>query len=531
MRSNQSVFRSVRARSFGAAILVSLASLSLIAIGLLPETSRGSQKQVFQRVAIVIGNSDYKQSALKNPRNDARAISSALRSYGFDVSEFYDLRGSEVDRIAQIIKTKVSPNTTFFFYYAGHGIQVDGANYFPNVDADFKDLRAVQRASIKLDDVLSSISSSKPKAAVVVLDACRDNPFDTAVDAKDAPKGLARAVSPPGSVIFYATRPGSTASDGRGENGLFTEILLKEISNPQLPLELLFRRVSSGVFKVSKGEQEPWVEGVIREEVVIAAREEPIAPTAQESAPIAVATAPLVSAPLSAPTPSQAPMTQSHQTPATPVVLAQAEALRSLKKVDLKQETLGTYFYCENGQCQDYLSAFKEMRAKREFPKIADSAKLISLCQYDLERNACTSDHLSFGTGVNPLMVFQAMFGSDVIARSLEVKTLEQSNGGGITFTSEPKISIVRSRLNVSNDAKCRDSAGRVELMSDRLEFELATGVCIAATPPIPAGFKIGFDVLAYDHSNKDFYVRWKATGYSFMYYSSRDGLARVSIR
>ncbi len=511
--------------------LATVLVLGAMVVLLTPDRSLGSPKQVFQRVAIVIGNSDYKQSALKNPRNDARAISSALRSYGFDVSEFYDLRVSEVDRITQIIKTKVSPNTTFFFYYAGHGIQVDGANYFPNVDADFKDLRAVQRASIKLDDVLSAISSVKPRAAVVVLDACRDNPFDTSADAKDAPKGLARAVSPPGSVIFYATRPGSTASDGRGENGLFTEILLKEISNPQLPLELLFRRVSSGVFKVSKGEQEPWVEGVIREEVVIAAREEPIAPTAQESAPIAVATAPLVSAPLSVPTSPQVPMTQSNQSPAAPVFLAQAEALRSLKKVDLKQETLGTYFYCENGQCQDYLSAFREMRTKREFPKIADSAKLISLCQYDLEKNACTSDHLSFGTGVNPLMVFQAMFGSDVIARSLEVKTLEQSNGGGITFTSEPKISIVRSRLNVSNDAKCRDSAGRVELMSDRLEFELATGVCIAATPPIPAGFKIGFDVLAYDHSNKDFYVRWKATGYSFMYYSSKEGTAKVSLR
>ena len=171
------------------------------------------------------------------------------------------------------------------------------------------------------------------------------------------------------------------------------------------------------------------------------------------------------------------------------------------------------------------------MRDKNHFPKLIDSAKLISFCQYDLEDEKCTSDYLSFGTGINPLMIFQALFGSDVISESLQIKDLEQSNGGGITFMSEPDISIVRSRLNISNKVKCSDSAGRVELMSDRLEFEIATNTCIQATPPIPSGFKLTFDVLAYDQSNKDFYVRWKGVGYSFMYYSSKEGIARVSFR
>ncbi len=513
-----------RSRSVKAAVLVAGLSVAMALFGLLPESSRGSQKQIFQRVAIVIGNSDYKQSPLKNPRNDARAISTALRSYGFDVSEFYDLRGADIERISQIIKTKVSPHTTFFFYYAGHGIQVDGSNYFPNVDADFKDLRAVQRASIKLNDVLSAISSVKPKASVVVLDACRDNPFDAAADTKDGPRGLARAVSPPGSVIFYATRPGSTASDGRGDNGLFTEILLKEISNPQLPLELLFRRVSSGVFKVSKGEQEPWVEGVIREEVVIAAREEPIAPASISPEPTSPPTAASVppAATTAVPTPSSP----------TPVVLAQAEALRSLKALDFSQESVPTQYYCEDGRCMGYQDMFGLMRKSRSFPSILESIKEIKVCDYDLSKASCSEQYLSHGAGISPLILFTAAFGTNLVTKSMDVVSFEKSNGGGLTFASEPKLSIIRKRLGgTSNDIKCSATSGRIELMSDRMDFEVSTSACIQATPPFPWGYKITFDVLAYDHTNKELYVRWKQSGYSVAMYITSDGIGKVSLR
>jgi hypothetical protein len=528
--------------------------LLLFCICLLPVSQVFSQPN-FQRIAIVVGNGEYKQQPLKNPINDAKAVSLTLRSYGFDVTEFLDVKGQEAARISQIIKTKVSTNTTFIFYYAGHGVQVDGANYFPNVDLNFKDLQTLQQGSIKLNEILKEISTIKPKAAVVILDACRDNPFDPLSVSKESYKGLARAISPPGSVIFYATRPGSTASDGRGENGLFTEVLLKEISNPQLPLELLFRRVSSGVFKSSKGEQEPWVEGVIREEIIIAAREENVQMASISNAisisnPVtiepAIGSQPNKEILLSALKPiteansaeNKPSISELNQT-APQIAVAnlnsnftnQAEAIRSLKNIDLEKESLNTYFYCEDNKCRDYLSVFKEMRNKRQFPKLIESANNITLCQYDLENEKCTSEYLSFGTGVNPLMIFQALFGSDVIAKSIKIKSLDQSNSGGISFSSEPNISIIRSRLNISNNVKCNESAGRVELMSDRLEFEIAANTCIQATPPIPSGFKLTFDVLAYDQSNKDFYVRWKGTGYSFMYYSSKEGVARVSFR
>ena len=508
-----------------------------------------------QRVAIVVGNGEYKQQPLKNPINDAKAVSLALRSYGFDVTELLDVKDSEAARISQIIKTKVSTNTTFIFYYAGHGVQVDGANYFPNIDMNFRDLQTLKKGSIELNEILKDINSIKPKAAVVILDACRDNPFEPLSASKESYKGLARAISPPGSVIFYATRPGSTASDGRGENGLFTEVLLKEISNPQLPLELLFRRVSSGVFKSSKGEQEPWVEGVIREEIIIAAREDNVnlantsnsIPTSNAAPiePATVAQAEKQTLPNTVKLTAENNLTEnqplrpeSNQTSqliaatnSFPSLINQGEAIRSLKNIDLNAESLNTLLYCEENKCQEYLSAFKEMRSKKQFPKLIESAKNITLCKYDLENEKCTSDYLSFGTGVNPLMIFQALFGSDVIAKSIQIKSLDQSGSGGVSFSAEPNISIVRSRLNISNNVKCNQSAGRVELMSDRLDFEIATNTCIAATPPIPAGFKLTFDVLAYDQTNKDFYVRWKGVGYSFMYFSSKDGIAKISFR
>ncbi len=525
----------------------SLFFLLLSFIYFLPVSKASSQLNP-QRVAIVVGNSEYKQQPLKNPINDAKAVSLALRSYGFDVTEFLNIKDQEAARISQIIKTKVSTNTTFIFYYAGHGVQVDGANYFPNVDLNFRDLQTLQEGSIKLNEILKEIGIIKPKAAVVILDACRDNPFDPLSASKESNKGLARAISPPGSVIFYATRPGSTASDGRGENGLFTEVLLKEISNPQLPLELLFRRVSSGVFKLSKGEQEPWVEGVIREEIIIAAREEnlqlvntlnPISisnPITIEPAKVAEPNKEILLSILKPPVENNlidniqisSAITSTNTVSS---ITNQAEAIRSLKKIDLDKESLNTVFYCEDNKCKDYRLAFKEMRNMKQFPKLIESANNITLCQYDLENEKCISDFISLGTGVNPLMIFQALFGTDVIAKSIQVKSLDQSSGGGISFSGEPNISIIRSRLNISNNVKCSESAGRVELMSDRVDFEVATNTCIAATPPIPAGFKFTFDVLAYDHTNKDFYVRWNGVAYSFMFYSSKDGIAKVSFR
>ena len=491
-----------------------------------------AQAPLPNRLAIVIGNASYQQSPLKNPLNDARAVSESLKRYGFEVHSYMDLKSAQAGEIKRLIRERAAPYTTVIFYYAGHGIQIDGENLFPNVDANFGRLESIREQSIKLNEVLGAISTVKPKAAVVVLDACRDNPFEKETG-QSGNKGLARAVSPPASVIFYATRPGSTASDGSGSNGLFTDVFLKEMANPELPLELLFRRVSSAVYKASKGEQEPWVEGVIREEVVLA-RPEAMPEIAVAVAPpevSAVPTEPVIasaevasiatlppSLPMSAPAPA-------------PMVLAQADAMRSLASMDLKAETLDTKFYCEVGNCADYQGLYRVMREQRKFPELFAPAQKLELCEFDLKTDSCKESFLNLGRPASPLILFQAVFGTRSVVKDMSLGSVLPTNSGGLAFNGTPNILIERVNLGIDNSVKCSESAGRVELLSDRIEFDVAQGVCISATPPLPAPFKIQFDVVAYDHTNRDYYVRWKFSAYSFMMYHSAEGFARLSLR
>ena len=508
-----------------------------------------AQAPLPNRLAIVIGNASYQQSPLKNPLNDARAVSESLKRYGFEVHSYMDLKSAQSGEIKQLIRERVAPYTTVIFYYAGHGIQIDGENLFPNVDANFGRLESIREQSIKLNEVLGAISAVKPKAAVVVLDACRDNPFEKETG-QAGNKGLAGAVSPPASVIFYATRPGSTASDGSGSNGLFTDVFLKEMANPELPLELLFRRVSSAVYKASKGEQEPWVEGVIREEVVLARPEAmpeiavavaaPQAPAVSMD-PLALATPP-VPATATEPVVGSAEVASAAALPPSllasvpapapaPMVLAQADAMRSLASMDLKAETLDTKFYCEDGSCADYRGLYRVMREQRKFPELFAPAQKLELCEFDLKTDSCKESFLNHGVGINPMVLFQMMFGSRIVTRGIDIKSLEPTNSGGLAFSIEKKMRIERTRLGSESWIECPDSAGRVEMLSDRLEFELSTAVCLPQSPPVPTAFKLNLDVVAYDHSNRNFYVRWRATQYSFGYYSSSDGFARMSFR
>ena len=200
------------------------------------------------RVAFIIGNGGYPKSlALKNPLNDATAIEKQLSGLGFETKSYKDLKVAEVSGLRQQMESRLKRNSVLFFYYAGHGVQIDGRNYLLPVDATLNDGDKASQESLYLGDVLHAIERMRPKIAVVILDACRDNPFQDQKTSAGAKQGLARVDPPTSTVVFYATRPGGTAQDGDQDNGVFTQALLQEMVKQEQPLEVVFRRVSTSV--------------------------------------------------------------------------------------------------------------------------------------------------------------------------------------------------------------------------------------------------------------------------------------------
>ncbi|MBI1890478.1 MAG: caspase family protein [Burkholderiales bacterium] len=221
------------------------------------QTDQGPQLQRLPKIALVIGNSTYGNSPLKNPENDARAFADTLKSFGFDVTSV--LNGSKQNMhtatsayLDQLAKRKC----VGVFYYAGHGVQLAWKNYLIPVDAKISSLEDVQQEAFDLTYLMSGLTKASNPMNVVILDACRDNPFGTSKEPEQ--KGLSQIDAPHSTILAYATAPGNTASDGGGENGLYTENLLREIKVKDAKVEDIFKRVRLNVRKASKGSQIPW---------------------------------------------------------------------------------------------------------------------------------------------------------------------------------------------------------------------------------------------------------------------------------
>lgn len=231
------------------------AALSCVGLGVQAATNE------LPLVALVIGNSAYKQSPLVNPINDARDMAGKLRALGFTVIEKRDLATKQIGATLREFKSRLTPGAVALFFYAGHGFQVKGVNYLPVVDAEIVGEEDVPSQSISLHQVLEVMEDAKTRLNLVFLDACRDNPF--ARSFRSAASGLAKVSAPSGTLISFATRPGSVASDGRGSNGLYTRHLLSQMERPGVAIEQALKRVVSGVKRDSSGGQEPWMEGSI----------------------------------------------------------------------------------------------------------------------------------------------------------------------------------------------------------------------------------------------------------------------------
>ena len=216
------------------------------------EKNRDSRK----RVALVIGNSSYKSAPLKNPVNDSRAMAGTLRRIGFDVEEKTDLGYVAMNKAVEGFGKRLAAGGVGLFYYAGHGVQVQGANYLLPVDADIDDENEVRYKAVDAGLVLAKMEQARGDVNLVVLDACRNNPF--ARSFRSATRGLASMDAPSGSMIAYATAPGKTAADGSGRNGVYTEELIRMMETPGLSVEEAFKRVRKAVMTRTKSAQVPW---------------------------------------------------------------------------------------------------------------------------------------------------------------------------------------------------------------------------------------------------------------------------------
>lgn len=221
------------------------------------------------RVALVVGNAAYAQSPLANPINDATAVARLLRRASFAVDLRTDAsREDFLDGIASFAGAVARSGTELgLVYFAGHGAQLAWKNYLLPVDADVASRDDLERRCVALDELLAPMRAATGKTFILILDACRNDPFASAWQA-DLP-GLSQFDAPVGSLLAYATAPGRVASDGEGPNSLYTGHLLKELAAPQTSIEDAFKRVRLNVRLESKGEQIPWESTSLEESIYL----------------------------------------------------------------------------------------------------------------------------------------------------------------------------------------------------------------------------------------------------------------------
>jgi len=212
-----------------------------------------------QRIALVIGNSNYRNVAqLPNPANDARAVAQLLNTAGFEVISATDLSHNQMIQVMQDFSGKVAgsgPNTVAMVYYAGHGVQLAGENYLVPVDARISSEPDLVNGSVRLVDVMATLEAIPSRMRIVILDACRNNPFPSV---SDAGRGLAIVDAPNGSIVGYSTAPGTEALDGAGSHSPYTDAFLRLAHEKNLPIEQLFKRIRLAVNDTTDGRQTPW---------------------------------------------------------------------------------------------------------------------------------------------------------------------------------------------------------------------------------------------------------------------------------
>jgi hypothetical protein len=214
-----------------------------------------------RRVALVIGNSKYEVGALANPANDARDMAAALKRQGFKVIKYDNLTLRQTQNAMRQFADEFKKSDVGLVYYSGHGVEAKGVNYLIPVNANIRreyELTGGAYPASQITGMMEEIQASgnRKRVAILILDACRDNPLTRSW--RSSGGGLARMDAPAGTFISFATSPGSVASDGVGRNSPFTKHLLQAMKKPNVPIELMFKEVRVGVVNETRGEQVPW---------------------------------------------------------------------------------------------------------------------------------------------------------------------------------------------------------------------------------------------------------------------------------
>ncbi len=219
-----------------------------------------------KRIALVIGNSDYTRvPSLVNPENDATLMAETLRSVGFDVALVVNVDRRKMARAVRSFGKKLraaGPDAVGLFYYAGHGNQAKGVNYLIPLDAEIDTIADLEVEALSASNILSQMEDAGNTLNLVILDACRNNPYKGRV--RSSARGLAKVQAASGSLVAFAAAPGQVAADGTGKNSPYTKALVEAIKQPGLELGKVFRIVRSKVEKQTGGRQTPWEESSLK---------------------------------------------------------------------------------------------------------------------------------------------------------------------------------------------------------------------------------------------------------------------------
>ena len=230
--------------------------LALLALAILtPALSPATEA----RLALVIGNSSYASGPLPNPANDARLMSSSLGRLGFEVIERRNADQMTMKRAIQEFGTRLEKGgaeAIGLFYYAGHGVQLNGRNYLIPTSARIEREADVEIEAVSADWVIEQMRYARNRLNIVILDACRNNPFTRSM--RSADRGLATMDAPAGIMIAYSTAPGTGAQDGSGRNSPYTAALTQAMLEMHQPVEQVFKQVRKDVLSATGGKQVPW---------------------------------------------------------------------------------------------------------------------------------------------------------------------------------------------------------------------------------------------------------------------------------